>query len=654
YMVPALFVVLDALPVTANGKLDRKTLPAPGADAFVTRGHEAPQGETEEALAAIWRELLKREAVGRHDNFFELGGHSLLAVQLMSRVRQTLQVEVPLGELFKDASLAGFGAIVARSERTSLPSIAPVGRSGPLPLSFAQQRLWFLAQMEGVSQAYHISGGVQFGGALDRAALSAALNRIVARHEALRTTFTLQDGQAVQVIGAADIGMELDYLDLRSHRDQEGLQQEQLWQTLEQAANAPFDLARGPLIRTILVQLAEHEHVLFVVMHHIVSDGWSMGVLINEVSTLYGTYRGAVSARETDMLEALPIQYADYAQWQRRWVSGERQHRQADYWKSTLSGIPALLELPTDRPRPARQSYAGDSCAIELDAQLTGKLKALSQRHGVTLYMTLLAAWATLLSRLSGQTDVVIGSPVAGRDRGEIENLIGFFVNTLALRFSLAPDQTVAGLLAQSRRQVLEAQQHGDLPFEQIVEIVQPPRSLAHAPIFQAMFAWQNAPQGYLDLPGLTMAPLDGQVGVTAKFDLSISLQEAGERIVGSLEYASALYDQETMERHLVHWRTLLEAMTADDGQTLSALPLMTAAQRRQVLVDWSATEAACPQDRCLHEMFEEQAARTPDAVAVVFEQQLTYRELNARANRLAHYLRSQGVRPDSLVGICV
>ena len=415
---------------------------------------------------------------------------------------------------------------------TLLPKLTAVERTGEaLALSFAQQRLWFLAQMDGVSEAYHIPGAVRLRGRLDRGALGRALSRIVERHEALRTCFRQIDGQPVQVIKGPGIGLALQEHDLRGEADGE----ERLRRLGEEEAGAAFDLEEGPLIRARLVRLGEEDHVLLVTMHHIVSDGWSMGVLINEVSALYGAY---AQGRE-DPLPALPIQYADYAAWQRRWLQGEGLQRQVDYWKHTLAGAPALLELPSDRVRPQWQDYSGATVGVALDAELTRGLKALSQRHGVTLYMTLLAGWAALLGRLSGQEEVVIGSPVAGRNQAELEPLVGFFVNTLALRLELSEQPTVEALLRHTKERVLAAQQHQDLPFEHVVEIMQPSRSLAYAPLFQVMFAWQNTPTGTLVLPGLELESVGGAGPTTAKFDLTLSLQEAGDMIVGGLSAAS-------------------------------------------------------------------------------------------------------------------
>jgi amino acid adenylation domain-containing protein len=649
YMVPAAYVRLESLPLTPNGKLDRRALPAPDALAYALSEYEPPQGEVETALAGIWSEVLKLERVGRHDNFFELGGHSLVAVRMISRVRQLLGVEVTLSALFAQPVLVDFAGKAAEAPSTRLPAIGRAEDNNRRALSFAQQRLWFLAQMgEGISTAYHIPAGLRLSGALDQEALRRALDRMVTRHEALRTSFPVIDGTAVQRI-APEEGSHF-YLrehDLSGHADST-IELERL--AREEAAT-PFNLEKGPLIRGRLILEGEQEHVLLVTMHHIVSDGWSMGVWMRELSALYEAYR----CGKADPLPPLEIQYADYAAWQRHWVSGDVLRQQAEYWKTTLAGAPALLELPTDYRRPAEQDYAGAYIAYGLDAELTQSLKALSHRHGVTLFMTLLSSWAVLLARLSSQEEVVIGTPTANRGRREIEGLIGFFVNTLALRIDVSGSPTVGEFLARVKAQALAAQQHQDIPFEQVVEVVRPARSLGHSPLFQVMLAWQNATDEKLELSGLTLTPLAAAPRTRATYDLSLSLMEVGERIEGGVEYATALFGRATVDRYLGHWRTLLEAMVADDRQTVDLLAVLTAEERRQVLFEWNDTGAEYPEDRCIHELFEEQVEKRTDGVAVVAgDRHLSYGELNAQANRLAHYLRELGVQPDDRVAVCL
>ncbi|MCQ8220753.1 amino acid adenylation domain-containing protein [Burkholderia pseudomallei] len=645
YMVPSAYVRLDAWPLTPNGKLDRRALPAPADDAYARAEYEAPQGAKEEALAAIWRELLHVERVSRHDNFFELGGHSLLAVQLVSRLRQALSVEVALSTVFDAPVLSALAERLEAENTAVLPPIPLAPRDGRIALSLAQQRLWFLTQLEGVSEAYHMSGAVRLDGPLNREVLQRALNRIVMRHEALRTCFAREEGEPIQVI-QPHADLTVSYHDLR-----EAEQSEQRAKDLSQAhASAPFDLSRDLPVRVLLLQLADEAHVVQVVMHHIASDGWSVGVFLQELSALYGSF----IAEQGDPLAPLPLQYADYAAWQRRWLASGQLEKQGAFWQTNLSGAPTLLELPTDRPRPPKQSHAGASVEVKLGAALSERVKRLSQRHGVTPYMTLLSSWAAVLSRLSGQEEVVIGSPVAGRNRTEVEPLIGFFVNTLALRLDLSSEPTVGELLKRTKAQVLSAQAHQDLPFDQVVERVKPPRSTAHPPLFQVMFVWQNMPAGELTIPGLTIRAVETPLQ-TAQFELTLSLREAGDDIVGHLNYASALFDESTVRRYVTYWCRLLEGMTAGAAdQTIVGLPLLDEAERKQVVYAWNATERDYPIEQCIHQLFEAQVDRKPEAIALTFEgQRLSYAELNARANRLAHYLQGRGVGPGRLVALC-
>jgi amino acid adenylation domain-containing protein len=646
YMVPAAYVRLESLPLTPNGKLDRKALPAPEGDAYGVRQYETPQGAIEELLAGIWAKLLHLERVGRHDNFFELGGHSLLAVRVIARVREALKVEVAIKDLFAHPVLTDLARALARASSAELSPIVAVERGAHLPLSFAQQRLWFLAQMEGVSQAYHIPMGWRLKGDLDRGALRKALDRIVARHEALRTIFALVDGDPVQrIVSREESRFHLVDHDLRGRSDAG----KELARLAAEEAEASFDLQAGPLIRGRLIRLAEEEDALLITMHHIVSDGWSMGVFTKELSTLYGAFlRG-----EADPLPELEIQYADYAMWQRKWIEGEILQQQRAYWKNALAGAPAFLELPADHPRPAQQDFGGALAKLGLDGQLTAGLKNLGRRHGVTLYMTLLAGWAVLLSRLSGQQDVVIGAPTANRHRLEAEGLIGFFVNTLAVRLDLSGSPRVSELLQQAKDQVLAAQQHQDIPFEQVVDLLAPVRSLSHSPLFQVMFGWQSNEQGLPQLVGIEAGPLQALPHRVARLDLTVLLGETGGGIAGVAEYATSLFAAATMERYFGYFRNLLEAMVADDTQAVDRLPLLDASERHRVLYEWNETEVEYPRDKCVHELFEKQVARTPDAVAVVFEgEELSYAQLNARANRLAHYLRKVGVGTGDTVAI--
>ena len=643
HMLPGAFVPLAALPLTPNGKLDRKALPAPDGQAFAHRAYEATIGEIEDTLAQIWCDLLAMERVGRHDNFFELGGHSLLAVRLVSQVRERLGVELPLPALFTHPQLADMARDVAEASQNALGAIVRADRSAPLPMSFAQQRLWFIARVDPeASKAYHVPDAVRLRGALDVAALQAALDRIVERHEVLRTRFVGIGGQALQVIDEAR-GFALRHEDLRGATDAE------LARIAREEALRPFDLALGPLIRGRLLALGADDHVLLVTMHHIVSDGWSGGVLANEFSALYRAFREG----RPDPLPPLAIQYADFGMWQRQWLQGPLLQQQLQQWVAQLRGAPALLDLPTDRPRPAVQDYRGANIAIALDAALADGLRALGQRHGTTLYMTLLAAWAVVLGRLSGQEQVVIGSSHAGRSRVEVEPLIGFFINTQALKIDLAGGPSVQALLAQARQTAVQAQSLQDVPFERLVEALNPPRSLAHHPVFQVMLSWHNTPKAALDLAGLQAESLGGGAD-SAQFELSLELRESEEGIGGQINYASALFDEATVRRH---WRCLeavLRGMVADDSQPVDRIDLLDAAEREAIVEGFNESHALAAEPVLMHELFEAQAARRPDAEAIEYVgEALSYAELNARANQLAHHLRALGVRPDDRVAIC-
>ncbi|WP_445497289.1 amino acid adenylation domain-containing protein [Photorhabdus sp. SF281] len=650
YMIPAAFVRLESFPQTPNGKQDRRALPAPDEEAFARQVYEAPQGEVEIALAAIWCEVLGIEQISRHDNFFALGGHSLLAVRMMNRIA-LLGIELPLSVLFEASTLMAFAGVMrARfdEQHKVLPSILPISREGELPLSFAQQRLWFLAQFEGVSDIYHLSMALRLCGQLDIVAWQQALDTLFARHEALRSVFVSVDGQPQVQLLAADSGVPLSQYDLRGIPDAET----RLEHLSIGEASTSFDLSHGPLIRASLIRISDDEYRFLLTQHHIVSDGWSVGVLISELSTLYTAFLAGQPAP----LPPLAIQYPDYAAWQRQWLSVERVQAQSDYWRTMLADAPVLLDLPTDRPRPPQQSFTGGVMFIDLDAELTASLKHLSEQQGVTLFMTLLSAWAMVLSRLSGQEDLVIGTPSAGRSHQEVEPLIGFFVNTLALRIDLSGAPDVIELLARVRQTALAAQAHQDLPFEQVVEIVQPPRRLAHTPLFQVMFAWQNNESPEWELPELAVSLIDSVLETdTVKFDLELELSEENGRIVGSLGYATALFDQQTIERYVGYLHTVLQAMVVHPQQPVGEIDILAPAERRLLLETWNATETAYPDPLCIHQLFEQQVQRTPNATALVCgAETLSYAELNRRANRLAHELIAQGVIPEQRVALCV
>ncbi|WND83244.1 non-ribosomal peptide synthase/polyketide synthase [Lysobacter capsici] len=647
YMLPSAYVHVDQWPLTPNGKLDRAALPAPEGDAHARQAYEAPEGEVEQALSQVWTELLGVERVGRHDHFFALGGHSLLAVRLQARVHERLGVELPLREVFAEPTLAGQARRVQAGAGSGLPAIAPASREDRLPLSWSQQRLWFLDRLDAAAgAAYHVAAGLRLHGALDESALERALARIVERHEALRTRFEDVEGEPEQRIEPA-AGFALRRVDLSTLPTQS--RETALEAQMREEAQSRFDLSRGPLIRGRLLRLDSDEHVLLVTQHHIVSDGWSLGVLVEELRALYAAFAQSLD----DPLPPLPVQYADYALWQRGWLSGARWEAQSRYWREQLRGAPELLALPTDRPRPPVQSYAGRMHAVRLDAALTKRLRALAQTHGATLYMVLLAGWSALLSRLSGQGEVVIGSPVANRPRVELEGLIGFFVNTLALRTRVENSTTVAALLADIRETTLAAHEHQDLPFDRVVDAVQPSRTLGHAPIFQTLLVLDNTTdKPAAALPGMRVEALSIP-HATTQFDISLSLTETQDGLSGAIEYASDLFDADTVARWSQWLERLLDGMAQSPDATVSSLALLDEDERSQLL-QASAGSSTEQSPQTLVDLFESQVARTPDTVALRSgEAQLSYAQLEAASNRVAHALIELGVVPDTCVGLC-
>ncbi|HST57317.1 MAG TPA: condensation domain-containing protein, partial [Longimicrobium sp.] len=527
-------------------------------------------------------------------------------------------------------------------------AIRPREGGGPAPLSFAQERLWFIDRLEPGSIAYNMAWPLRLRGTPDVGALERALGEIVRRHEALRTVFREVDGSPVQVIAPfGGFALPVEDLSGLSGEDREAA----VRQRAGEEARRPFDLSTGPLFRAVLLRLDAEDHVLLAGMHHIVSDGWSLGVLSREFSALYAAYR---EGRESP-LPALPVQYADFAVWQRGQLAGEALDRQLAYWRGRLSGAPELLELPTDRPRPAVQTFRGATVPVELSPELLERLEALGRSEGATLYMTLLAAFQVLLGTYAGSEDVVVGSPIAGRTRAEVEGLIGFFVNALVLRTDLSGDPSFRAILRQVREATLGAYEHQDVPFEKLVAELQPERSMSHTPLFQVMFALQNASGGGGGaLSGLKVGGVGAEDEV-AKLDLSLALMATPQGLRGELNYSTDLFERGTAERMLGHLARVLEQVAADADVRLSRLELLGEAERARVLEAWNRTDAEYPADRCIHELFEAQAARTPGAAALVFEDEtLSYAALNARANRLAHHLAGLGVGPEVRVGICL
>ncbi|TBU87893.1 non-ribosomal peptide synthase/polyketide synthase [Phytopseudomonas dryadis] len=643
YMVPSQLLLLDKLPLTPNGKLDRKALPMPDASQS-QQAYVAPRTELEQQISAIWSQVLRVESVGLSDHFFELGGHSLLATQVISRVRQALEIELPLRDLFEAPRLADFVARIEQGVGASAPPLVRVERDKPLVLSYAQQRQWFLWQLEPASAAYHIPTALRLKGELDIEALQRSFERLIERHETLRTSFRQDGEQTIQVIHPAG---EFD-LSLQTVDD---LDEQTIRAKVEEEIQRPFDLEHGPLLRVKLLRLASDDHVLVLTLHHIVSDGWSMPVMVDELISLYEGYRQGQSVE----LPVLPIQYADYAIWQRNWMEAGERERQLSYWKAQLGDEQPVLELPTDRPRPAVQSHAGASLNIELSDELSQSLKRLAQEQGVTLFMLLLASFQTLLHRYSGQDDIRVGVPIANRNRVETEGLIGFFVNTQVLRAEFDLQMTFGELLEQVKQAALGAQAHQDLPFEQLVEALQPERSLSHSPLFQVMYNHQSEARGDArQLPGLRVEGLAWD-NPTTQFDLMLDTCEYEGGLGVSLSYATELFERATAERLMTHWRTLLQGLVENVEQRIAELPLLDEGEQRQLILAWNHTQASYPSEVCIHQLIEAQVNRAPEAAALTFgEQTLSYGELNRRANRLAHKLRELGVGPDVLVGIAV
>ncbi|GAX45463.1 amino acid adenylation domain-containing protein [Tolypothrix sp. NIES-4075] len=527
------------------------------------------------------------------------------------------------------------------------PALVSVARNEHLPLSFSQERLWFLYQLQQDSSTYNVSFAFRLQGSLNIWALERSLNEIIQRHEALRTTFSADQNKPVQVI-APSLKLTLPIVNLQELPEKE--RETQVLQLVKKEVQQPFDLEQGSLLRSSLVQLGDREYVLLLSVHHIAFDGWSEGILWRELTTLYTAF----STDKPSPLPQLPIQYADFAVWQRQWLQGQVMDSQLNYWKQQLADAPPLLELPTDRVRPPVQTNRGGIKRFGLDEHLTQQLKSLSEQSGATLFMTLLTGFVILLSRYSNQQDILVGSPIANRNRSELESLIGFFVNILVLRTDVSGNPSFWELLQRVRQVATEAYSHQDVPFDQIVDALQPERNLNYSPLFQVMFVLLNTPPGKLELPGLSLTPLEVETQ-TAKFDLTLLITETEQGLSGSLEYNSDLFEEATITRMIGHFVTLLEGIVANPEERISQLPLLTQPEQQQLLVEWNNTQTKYPNDKCIHQLFEEQVERTPDAVAVVFDnQQLTYQQLNTRANSLAHYLKSLGVGADVLVGLCV
>ncbi|MBW1781886.1 MAG: amino acid adenylation domain-containing protein, partial [Deltaproteobacteria bacterium] len=663
YMVPSIFVALDRIPMTPNGKTDRSALPPPDGFNQLTAGGHAycePRTPVEKQLARFFAEVLHREPIGLNDSFFELGGHSLLATQVVSRIRESFKVDLPVSAIFKAPTVEALARFVDGSghevQSTELPPIAHMEDDTTAPLSFSQLRQWYLDQLEPGTPAYNIPLAYRLKGPLDETAMVTAFEKIITRHQGLRTLFKKRDGQPVQIIESIQ-SFAPEIIDLRHVPEAE---RETEARTLcNQECHRGFDLSKDLLLRVLLLRLDLDNHVLMLTVHHIVSDGWSMGVIFREFMTLYDGY---ASGRSPD-LPGLPIHYTDFARWQRKWMESETIRPQVDFWKHQLKGTPEGIDLPTDRPRPAVQSYRGASESIFLETELCEAIKSLTRKKGVTLFMLMLAALKTLLYRYSRQGDISVGTFIANRNRADIEGLVGFFINTLVMRTDLSDNPSFETLLDRVRETCLSAYAHQDLPFEKLLDEVKPERNLSRTPLFQVMMVLQNMPLPPLNLQGMACAPMELET-FRSNFDLTLWLYERGTETAPEikmvLDYSTDLFDGTTIKQMLTCLRNLLVDAAADPSRRLSDLSILSEEERAYILSRWSGAAPYQPgPDVCVHQLFEEQALNRPDAIALTEpdgkrgeHKGHSYRDLNQDANRLAHFLRKCGITPDTLVGI--
>ena len=666
YMIPSIFITLDAIPLTPNGKVDRRALPAPEIRQEI-KSDRAPTIK-EKPIADIWKAVLNLEKIGVRDNFFELGGNSLLAMQIVSQIRQRLAVDLSLDSLFNSPTIAELTRAIEQQRQTNFKhtsQIAPIDRDRILPLSSEERSLWFFEKLNPQSCVYNIPLTFQLNGAVEIEIIKQSINQIIARHEIFRTSFVEVKGEIQRII-APELAIELPVVDVATEAEANILARQQ--------ASQPFNIDTDPLLRAKLLRFRDNRSWLLITCHHIVFDGWSIQILFDELVKYYD----ALSNNKAAPLPKLEIQYVDYAHWQQQWLQGDLYSKQLDYWRSQLADATPLIELPTDRARPSVQTYSGDRLDFQLDADLSKALNSLSRQEGVTLYMTLLAAFKALLYRYTGQSDLVVGSPFANRNSADTEKLIGFLVNTLVLRTHVAGESSVRELLSRVREVTSGAYANANLPFAKLVKELQPERDLSYNPLFQVMFAlqkqlpttqsassitWEIGKPGDRCLDERSLAP-DGVLKDTAShnagshrncsmFDLTLDLVETATGIEGHFEYNTDLFDRETIARMANNWQTLLMGMVANPEQSIDRLPLLSATEK-QTLIDWNQAKDYS-RYRNIQQLFEAQVKRTPNAVAVVFQnEQLTYSQLNQQANQLAHYLQSLGVTAETLVGICI
>lgn len=649
YMLPFAYVQLEKIPLTPNGKIDRKALPEPERNTSRSREDYAePMTETEKTVVRIWGETLGVENIGLHDDFFDLGGHSLLATQTLVKIANETGVLLRVADLFDTPTVSDIARKLDEgNQNTQTSSIPLVSRTSDIPLSYAQQRLWFLDKLEPHSAAYNIPFGMRINGKVDIDALRKALDKLIVRHESLRTTIKTVDGEAsLKIID--QLRCDLPVTDLSklpaptSEAEVDSLAREE--------ASRPFDLATSPLFRTRLLKLNDNEYVMLVTMHHVISDGWSLAVFFEELNEIYAGMTKGVDVH----LPELKLQYADFASWQRGPLAEEQIARQLEFWGSKLAGAEPLLEFPTDRQRPLVQTYRGANYRTTFSPELLEELRVFSRNEGVSLFMTLLAAFYTLVYRHTNQEDLVLGVPIANRNYSDIERVIGFFANTLALRADLSGAPSFRTFLDQVKALALESYDNQDVPFEKLVEHLNPKRSLSHNPIFQVMFGLHNTPPLKPELSGLNLTPIEMNTG-TSRFDMEVLVRENEDGLGVLAEYSTDLFDESTIERFIERFEVLLRGIVKNPEENISVLPILTEAEQKLIVDEFNDTAKEFPTDKCVHQLFEDQAKITPDATAVVYkEQQLTYHELNQKANSIAHRLQEFNIGPECLVGLCV
>ncbi|HJT81165.1 MAG TPA: condensation domain-containing protein, partial [Chthoniobacterales bacterium] len=646
HAIPAHFRVVPALPFTSTGKIDRQALTGDfGTDLPIGTEYAAPRNERERQLVRIWQDLLGINRIGISENFFHLGGHSLSATQVVARIRNEMGFELPLREFFDSPTIAELCPKLQNATVIQSALFSRRKREGPVKLSFAQERLWFLDQLEPNSPAYHIPDAYIINGPIDVSILERSLRAVADRHELLRTTLQVKDGNPVQVIGPSS-NLTVQSIDRASASETE--QETEIVRQIKENSATVFDLATGPLLQLKVVRLAPERYLLLVNMHHVVSDDWSLGVFYRELSQFYSAFLNHATAG----LEPLPIQYADYALCQRRWMEEGELERQLVYWRNQLADAPTL-ELPLDFPRPPRQTFIGTRIPFQISPELTARLKAFDRAENVTHFMTLLAAFQVLLARYSGQDDIVVGVPIANRRHVEVEGLFGFFVNMLVLRGDLSGRPSFREIVRRVRTAALEAYQNQDLPFEKLVEDINPDRDLSRPPLFQVMFAIHDVPTHPLTLPNAVVTRRVHAVHAT-HFDLEFYLSTAADPWSGFIGFNTDLLAPATIERMIGHYLTLLDSLLQAPEAAVFAASMLSDGEKDQ-LDQWSGTSADYGNPQCVHQLFEEQVRRSPDAIAVQFDgRTLTYRELNLRANALAFELLVLGTNRETRIGVCV